>query len=159
MNKLYQEFLSVTKVLNSRGITPVLYGSLGLGMLLKKDLKPSDVDILVPKIFLKSKWSFLKGVVEDMGYELIDLHEHEFSKKDFRLAFGEEEDLEPFSGVNYKTLKIVTHNGSRFKELGANDYLLAYSSALKDSYRQNKKQVKDMEKIRLIKEYLKKSKI
>ncbi|PZE20642.1 hypothetical protein [Paenibacillus xerothermodurans] len=68
------------------------------------DLKPKDIDVLVPLEYLQEKWDFFRQTVEKMGYTLVDLREHEFRKEGFKLAFAFIEDLADFAGVDYKRL-------------------------------------------------------
>ncbi|HSO59198.1 MAG TPA: hypothetical protein VLQ66_13365, partial [Paenisporosarcina sp.] len=78
---LYTEFLNVAKMLNNDlRVVPVLYGSLGLSRVTHLDFSPQDIDILVPLPFLTTEWETLQQTMEQLGYTLIDLHEHEFRK-------------------------------------------------------------------------------
>ncbi|WP_213167748.1 hypothetical protein [Alkalicella caledoniensis] len=99
MRKLYNEFLSIATELNKRfDIVPVLYGSLGLQVVTGVEFHPQDIDILVPKEYVAEKWELLLEVIEEMGYTLIDLNEHEFEKDGIKAAFAFEEDLAPLRG-------------------------------------------------------------
>ena len=57
-----------------------MYGSLGLGKVTQLDFHPQDIDILVPLTFLTTQWKILQQTLEQLGYTLSDLHEHEFRK-------------------------------------------------------------------------------
>ena len=90
MNKLFDEFKLICLKLNKIGIIPTLMGSLGLEFATKPERDPSDIDIHVPgdprgwdapdelRIY---NWDNILKVMEDLGYTLVDLHEHEFQKK------------------------------------------------------------------------------
>ena len=153
MKDFFREFLTLAKSLNSIGITPILFGSLGLSKLLEADLKPKDVDILVPEKFLKSDWERIKNLMEKSGYQLTDLREHEFEKDGVKAAFAAEEDLKPYAGVDYRQLEIVKAE-AEYKVLTLEDYLKVYTKSRHDSYRKNKNNGKDELKIELIKEKL-----
>ncbi|SDJ25671.1 hypothetical protein SAMN05216352_1472 [Alteribacillus bidgolensis] len=72
---LYDEFIKIAKNFNKElDIIPVLYGSLGLEKVTGVKFSPQDIDILVPLTFLEEKWNIFKSQIEQLGYELIDLH-------------------------------------------------------------------------------------
>jgi hypothetical protein len=155
MQDKYQEFLRITKSLNQElNITPVFFGSLGLSILTNKDLDPQDIDVLVPQIFLKNKWPKLKQCLEELGYELVDLHEHEFVSGKSKIGIGYEEDLMPFAGIDYAQLAQKSSAKATYKYLSLMQYLAVYSKSLTDSYRASKNNQKDQLKIDLIKEMI-----
>ena len=89
MSLLFKEFKTICFHLNRVGITPTLMGSLGLEFRTKENWEPSDIDIHVPgdprgwEALIISE--FMTGdkimkVMKDLGYVLIDIHEHEFQK-------------------------------------------------------------------------------
>ncbi|NCN07856.1 hypothetical protein GW933_04210 [Candidatus Falkowbacteria bacterium] len=154
MEKLYKEFTNLAKNLNSIGIIPVLYGSLGLSKLINQDLNSQDIDVLIPENFLKKEWDQLKIFIEKLGYDLIDLHEHEFNKNGITIAFASEEDLLPFADIDYTKLEVIQDMGN-YKTLRIDDYLKVYEKSLIDGYRKIKNDNKDQIKIEIIKENLK----
>lgn len=155
MKNLYNEFLLIAKVLNGGlDITPVLYGSLGLQIALGIDFHPQDIDILVPFEYINEKWDDLKMIVEDFGYKLVDLQEHEFEKDGLKIAFAFVEDLLPFAQVDYISLKEVSEGDVKYKILSIEDYLKVYSKSAKDGYRRDKNNSKDIDKIEKLKEIL-----
>lgn len=80
---LYEEFICISGLLNQQlDIVPVLYGSLGLGKVTNIDFSPQDIDILVPLTYLEEKWEFLQHTMEQLGYRMVNLQEHEFIKND-----------------------------------------------------------------------------
>jgi len=149
---LFSEFLRITNHLNSKlHITPVLYGSLGLQVVSGVQLYPQDIDFLVPLSYLQNEWSVLKNTLEDLGYQLFDLHEHEFHKNGATIAFSYEEDLQDFAGINSKALKLVTYHGCRYRQLSLTDFLSVYLRSAQDGYRRSKNNNKDFQKIELLK--------
>ena len=154
MEKLNKEFTNLAKNLNSIGIIPVLYGSLGLSKLINQDLNSQDIDVLIPENFLKKEWDQLKIFIEKLGYDLIDLHEHEFNKNGITIAFASEEDLLPFADIDYTKLEVIQDMGN-YKTLRIDDYLKVYEKSLIDGYRKIKNDNKDQIKIEIIKENLK----
>ncbi|MCL6600817.1 MAG: hypothetical protein K6T81_19085 [Alicyclobacillus macrosporangiidus] len=113
-------------------------------------MDPQDIDILVPLSYLRDGWNVLKTTVEDLGYQLFDLHEHEFHKDGFKVAFAHEEDLLEFADVNPKNLEMVTYNRYRYRQLSLTDFLRVYSRSVQDGYRRSKNNNKDLQKIKLL---------
>ena len=151
---LYPNFLKITKHLNtSLGIVPVLYGSLGLSRILNQDLESRDIDVLVPKKYVTSEWQKLIDILSELGYKMVNEHEHEFIRDDIKIGIAHEEDLEPFAQVDYKNLETVADDGARYKVLSLEDYKKVYSKSKLDSYRANKKNKQDSEKLELIEKY------
>ena len=150
----YDIFLQIAKELNEKlGISPLLFGSLGLGQRLGMDLSPDDIDILVPKHFLHENWRHLVDIMSGLGFELYDLHEHAF-RRDASAAFAEFESLTDFAGVDISKIPAVNDRDINFFLLGLEDYLKVYRASSKDSYRRNKNNGKDFHKIELIEKNL-----
>ena len=154
----FEIFLEVSRLLNTHGIVPILYGSLGLWKIIGEFDKANDIDILVPKKFIKEKWNFLIDLVNKINFKLKDEHEHEFIRDSEIIAFARQEDLEERLQINPKKLKISKINGVRFKELNPQQYLATYQFMLRDEYRQEKRGKEDKRKIILIKNFWKNKK-
>lgn len=150
----FEIFLEVARLLNKKGLIPILYGSLGLNKTIGKFGKVNDVDILVPNNFIKRDWGQIVNLMQELNFELKDEHEHEFIKDGEIVAFGTEKDLIKTAQVNTKNLKISELDGIKFKELSSKQYLKVYQSILRDKYRQEKRGGADQEKIVLIQKYL-----
>lgn len=149
---LYEEFVRVTKILNSQlHITPVLYGSLGFGKVAQTNFFPQDIDILVPLVYLEEKWDALYKVMKQVGYSLADLNEHEFYNGEIQIGFSFIEDLKNFAGVNYMGLESVEDDGVVYYLLTIEDYLKVYTKSSKDGYRRTKNNEKDLKKLEFFK--------
>lgn len=150
---LYKEFLTIAKLLNQQlEIVPVLYGSLGLEKVTKLNFSPQDIDILIPLSFLEEKWQLLQDVMDQLGYTMVNFQEHEFLKNDIKIGFAFTEDLLAFADVDYKNLKVIDDNGSRYYLLTISDYIKVYTRSLQDGYRRNKNNNKDLNKIEILNE-------
>ncbi len=148
-------FLEVANVLNTKlKCVPVLYGSLGLWRVANHKFYIDDVDILVPDEFLLDKWHNLKLTIERLGFNLIDLHEREFERNGQKVAFGKISILARDLGITKQDLKLAEIHSVNFLELNLKQYLFAYKYVLLDSYRQNIKHKRDLEKITFIEEIL-----
>jgi hypothetical protein len=152
---LYDEFIEITKSLNKDlNIIPVLYGSLGLEKVTGVEFSPQDIDILVPLTFLEEKWVILKSLLENLGYELIDLHEHEFKKDNVKIGISYYEDLKKFANIDYNTLMKNEDNGATYRTLSISEYLKVYNRSLLDGYRRTKNNNKDQSKIKILNKLL-----
>ncbi|MBQ5320418.1 MAG: hypothetical protein J6K17_15130 [Oscillospiraceae bacterium] len=150
-------FLQIAKELNEvLGITPLLFGSLGLEQRLGANLNADDIDVLIPEEYLDEKWDMLIEVMTTLGYSLYDVHEHAFKKDGVSAAFASIENLVPFAGVNITRIPVVDENGVRYYLLGLEDYLKVYTASSKDGYRRDTKNKNDTDKIELIKRALEK---
>lgn len=147
----YSEFLRIAKHLNSElDIIPVLYGSLGLSRIIQKDLNSKDIDILVPQRYITKDWDKLINTLAIIGYQLFSEEEHEFIYLDTKIGIAFEEDLYPFAKIKHEDLKIMSDYDARFKILDINQYKKIYETSKNDSYRSDKNNKKDFEKIKLI---------
>ncbi len=150
-----QAFLKNTELLaDTFGITPLLYGSLGLEYLTNENLNADDVDILIPQLFLKERWLELKGILEKNGYVLIDEREHTFEKEQIHYSYAQIEELESFAGIKMSDIRTVASENVNFKLLSLQQYLKVYSASAKDGYRIEARGKKDFEKIAFIKDRL-----
>ncbi|MDO7908651.1 hypothetical protein Q5741_19875 [Paenibacillus sp. JX-17] len=166
---LYEEFLRITAELQQQlKITPVLYGSLGLERATEMWFAPQDIDILVPERYIREDWTMLQEVMEGVGYVLTDLHEHKFKKSDlseseksslsqhdyYEVGFAYEEDLLPFAGISPEELKVIADGPAPYRLLSAQQYLEVYNRSSQDSYRRDKNNDKDLDKIERIQSWI-----
>jgi len=150
-------FLEIARKLNGKlGITPLLFGSLGLEQRLGANLNADDIDILIPEDYLDEKWAMLMEVMTMLGYSLYDVHEHAFEKDGISAAFASIENLVPFANVDITRIPVVNEAGVWYYLLGLDDYLKVYTASSKDWYRRDTKNKNDTEKIELIKRALEK---
>ena len=152
-----QLFFENAKLLNEAlGITPLMYGSLGLEYLTGENLNADDIDILIPQRFIFENWNDLCAVLEKNGYTLIDIHEHEFMKDGVYYAYAAIDGMEDFAGVPVEEIASYENETARFKLLSLEQYLNVYLASSKDGYRVDIREKKDFEKIAFIQNLLKK---
>lgn len=151
---MFDEFIRICVELNRAGITPLLFGSLGLERVTGRSLEPNDIDMLVPEVYLNEKWDVLCQVAENSGYSLIDLHEHEFVNGCYRMAFAGIEGLVPFAGIGTDQIRSVIGNGCIYLLLDLEQYLQVYLRSAQDGYRRSKNHGKDDSKIALLRQLL-----
>ena len=144
-------FLENARIMSDKfDIVPLLYGSLGLEYLTGNALDVDDIDILVPRVFITDRWQEFKAVLEELGYVLVDEHEHTFVRDDVAYSYADIEDLEPFAGINIEDIEMYEADGVTFLLLSLEQYLAVYKQSSKDGYRVNVRQKKDADKIRFI---------
>jgi hypothetical protein len=114
-NNKFDEFIKIAKKLNDIEIIPLLMGSVGLEVVTGKSWDAQDLDIHIPgdkrgwevppelSIF---NWDDVMKIMKSMGYSLINLHEHEFSKEGLSVEFGIIDTLPDFAGVQLKDLEL-----------------------------------------------------
>ena len=87
-------FLENARFLSDKfSMVPLLYGSLGLEYLTGDILGVDDIDILVPRVFIKERWREFKLFLEEQGYFLADEHEHTFARDGVAYSYADIEDL------------------------------------------------------------------
>ena len=144
-------FLENARLLSDKfDIVPLLYGSLGLEYLTGDVLGVDDIDMLVPRVFIKERWCEFKVLLEVQGYVLVDEHEHTFVRDGVAYSYADIEDLESFAGINTEAIEMREADGVRFLLLSLEQYLAVYRQSSKDGYRVNVRQKKDADKIRFI---------
>jgi hypothetical protein len=138
-------------------VIPVLHGSLGLQRLVDDNLSPDDIDVGVPLFMLSEKWADLVKLMENGGYEMIDLHEKCFRySDDISMSFcaieGTNEHstipgLCDFAGIDLVECPIIEENGAVYRIPTLHQYLAIYKSSQDDEYRKDKTNDKDKRKI------------
>lgn len=159
-NEKFTTFLQIAKDLNAINIIPLLMGSVGLEIVTKRNWDASDLDIHVPGDSrgweapaekALHNWEGIMSIMESLGYELIDLHEHEFTKDNFSVEFGIIDTLPDFAGIQLKELEVHSTDGIAYYLLSPEQYLAVYQASSKDSYRAENNNFKDLEKITYLK--------
>lgn len=151
MNEKYNEFLRIAKKFQDNGIKLLLFGSLGLAQRIETNYDIDDIDILLPEIYINEKWDITKNLADKLGYQLKDLHEHKFTNGDIEIAFASLESLTPFANININDIETITDDKTSYLLLNLSQYSAVYTASSKDSYRRNKNNNKDFNKIELIK--------
>ncbi len=154
-NDKRQAFFENARLLqDALGITPLLYGSLGLEYLTGKKLNADDIDILIPKAYIAERWPEFMSVLKKNGYTLIDEHEHTFEKDGIHYAYAQIEELESFASIRMSEIATLNAGNLRFKLLSLQQYLKVYTASAKDGYRVEVREKKDFDKIAFIEKQL-----
>lgn len=149
-------FLKNAKLLNKEyNIVPLLYGSLGLEVLINTSLNADDIDILIPERYLSvSGWLEFRSFLERDGYKLIDEHEHTFRKDGVNYSYASVEGLKEFADIDVCDIEIHSISETKFMLLSLEQYLKVYQKSSLDGYRMNVKEKQDDRKIEFIKKKL-----
>lgn len=156
INDLFEEFKTICLHLNRVGIIPTLMGSLGLEYRSKKAWNPSDIDIHVsgdprgweaPDELRIYHFEKITEVMEALGYQLIDIHEHEFHKNGLSVEYGTIDSLYDFAGISESEIELVQLKDIKFRVPSLKQYLSIYEASSKDSYRNENNNHKDFKKI------------
>ena len=159
-NHKFNEFIKIAKKLNDINIIPLLMGSVGLEVVTGECWDAQDLDIHVPgdqrgwevpPELNVHHWDDIVNMMTLMEYTLINLHEHEFSKKGLSVEFGIIDTLPSFAGVQLKDLEMHQMGDVKYYLLNPNQYLSVYESSSKDSYRADNNNNKDLAKIHFLK--------
>ncbi|RIW30703.1 phosphoribosylanthranilate isomerase [Bacillus salacetis] len=159
-NYKFNEFKKIAKKLNTIEIIPLLMGSVGLEVVTGRSWDAQDLDIHipgdkrgweVPPELNIHNWNQVVEIMKSMGYKLIDLHEHEFSKEGLSVEFGIIDTLPSFSGVKLEDLKMHKIGEVKYYLLNPKQYLSVYEASSKDSYRADNNNNKDISKINFLK--------
>lgn len=154
--KLADKFINICRSLNAIDIKPTLLGSLGLELVSNREWLPSDIDIHVPgaprgwkapdedRIY---NFEQINAVMNQMGFFLIDRHEHEYSNGDISIEFGCIDTLPEFADIQLSELQELHIDGAEFFVPTLKQYLKIYKALSKDSYRNDNNNFKDFEKI------------
>ncbi len=149
--KKFSAFFENARFLQSTmGITPLMYGSLGLEYLTGEDLHAEDIDILIPGLHLRENWPAFCAALEKSGFRLTDEHEHAFEKDGISYAYAEIEDLEAFAGIRLDEIPTAAAENACFRLLTLGQYLRVYTASARDGYRIRTRMKKDYEKIAFI---------
>lgn len=158
--KKFTEFLNIAKKLNSIGIVPLLLGSSGLEYLTGKDFKSEDIDIHVPgdprgweapddkRIY---NWHLIERTMNELGYQLQDVHEHSFNNGIYNVEFGTLNSLPDFADIALNELVKQHDQGISFLTPTLEQYLKIYQSSASDPYRNKIDSNRDKSKIDYLK--------
>jgi phosphoribosylanthranilate isomerase len=152
MENAFRIFLTITKELNKLGISPVLFGSLGVEVATGQEIIKNDVDILVPDVWVGKNWQSLITLMNKMGFVLKDEKEHEFIRNSDIIAFAGDSAL---SDISLRTHDLISKEieGVKFLLPTAEQFLLVYRFSEKDGYRLEKRN--DRKKIELLELFIK----
>ena len=153
MSASLKDYEKVNRILVFNGINSILYGSLGVSVYLGNFRDFDDIDLLIDKKYLDSKWEFLRSLMIKNGFNLIDANEHEFiNHEGVKVAFAEIDVLirdkicDPVSDV----VEILVGE-VEVKTLNIKGFINAYTFSSTDGYRIDKRGDSDLNIVRKLK--------
>lgn len=140
-------YFEIKSVLDKNGIDSILYGSLGVSVYLGNFREFDDVDLLVDKEFLKSRWPELKEIMAKEGFSVLDEKEHEFiNSKGVKIAFARNNVLERDGICTLDTGVIeVEKDGRKVRTITKEAFINAYLFSSTDGYRKEKRGRSDLD--------------
>lgn len=86
-------------------------------------------------------------VMKELGYDLIDVHEHEFQKNGVSIEYGTIDALYNFAGIAESDIELIQLSEIKFRVPSLKQFLSIYEASSKDSYRNDNNNNKDFKKI------------
>ncbi|KAF6611021.1 hypothetical protein HFD15_03140 [Lactococcus sp. EKM203L] len=113
-------------------------GSLAVEQIINFPTNPDDIDIQLKKPDFEN-FEQLTSLMEELGYQLIDLHEHKFEKASIHVGFASVETLKNYAGVDYLTIQQERmENGEKYYLPNVEQSLKSYQAAKRDEWRGGK---------------------
>lgn len=144
-------FLNIVHKLNDTGIQPIIYGSMGLRLLLNKDIQINDIDFIIES---PDQFEVCKQVMLDMGFQLDPDHHREFMKDELYCSFIDKGDIENLISEPLVCKKVAIGK-CLFFNISIEQYKKIYEKGLGNVYRRKKREEEDLEKIKLIENFMK----
>ncbi|MBK0029398.1 phosphoribosylanthranilate isomerase [Lactococcus sp. S47] len=138
--QLFIEFLRITKKLNENKIIPYLMGSLAVEQIINFPTNPDDIDIQLKKLDFEN-FEQLTSLMEELGYQPIDLHEHKFEKASIHVGFASVETLKNYAGVDDNDIPKINFKSELHQEFflpTLKQNIQIYQAAVTDSWRAKK---------------------
>jgi phosphoribosylanthranilate isomerase len=136
-DQLLKEFLEITYQLNQFHIFPYLMGSLAVELVSVISTEPDDIDIQLRQVDFDDS-ERISEVMENLGYVLIDLHEHKFEKENIHVGFASVESLKSYAGLDYWELQRYKNSEQLFFLPNIEQNIKIYEAATKDGWRNGK---------------------
>lgn len=137
---LLAECLAIIRKLNDYHIVPYLMGSLAVTLVAGFPTNPDDIELQLRQADFQN-FDLLTEVMASMGYQLIDLQEHKFSKGKIRVGFANVETLKKYADVDYSELalgKNQADSSALFYLPNIAQQIKIYKAATQDSWRAGK---------------------
>jgi hypothetical protein len=153
--KIIDDFSLIVKKLNAIGITPIIYGSLGLCLLIGEHGRIADIDMLLTNTDFRRHWKKIKEcLIKEMGYKNDPDHAQELIGKTPYISFLKLSDVKKLTPIRPGQLTKYSLKKGIYYNLALPQYLDIYQGGLLGLDRKRKKERLDNKKIRLIKRCL-----
>lgn len=132
---LLTAFLTISQKLNAHDIIPYLMGSIAVQLVTGFSTNPDDIDIQL-RLSDFVQFERLSVLMEELGYHLIDLHEHKFEKGNIHVGFANIETLGSYANVDFTALSKSELGEFYLPNLQQN--IKIYEAAIHDGWRKGK---------------------
>jgi len=134
------EVITVLGELQAQNIYPILYGSVAVSLYLGPFKVFSDIDLLVPEAYLEDDWESFQTLLNEIGFQLTDEHEHEFLRADAQLNFASDSILVRDGIVSsLDEVVSVTAASLTVRTLSREALIRAYEYSMQDGYRKDQR--------------------
>lgn len=142
-----ENYFRIKDILDNNNINSILYGSLGASIYLGNFRDFDDIDLLINKDFLDSKWPELKEIMNKENFIVLDEKEHEFINSDgIKIAFAGDNVLERDKICFLDTDVVeIQKNGKKVRTITKEGFVNAYLFSSKDGYRIEKRGRSDLD--------------
>jgi len=156
MSVKLSDYKLVRNFLSEKGIDSILYGSLGVSVYLGEFREFDDIDLLVEDEFMDKKWDYLKELMKNKGFEILDEKEHEFvNNNGVKVAFAGRSVLVEDNICDPNTDRVSKNiGGIEVSTLKPECFIKAYTFSSTDGYRIQKRGDSDLNIVRMLKEQI-----
>lgn len=161
MNSLPPVTLELIKSIQAMNIEPIVYGSQGVSLYIGQFKEFGDIDLLVDKQWVNERWQNLIAKMSEIGFVLVDEHEHEFSNPAGTTIAFAGSDILIRDGITKSVNDAVESfelDTILVRTLKPEVFLRAYEFSALDGYRMANRNKKDNVVIGLLRDYLAKTK-
>jgi hypothetical protein len=153
--RIIDVFSLIVKKLNTMGVTPVIYGSLGLSLLIGERGRIADIDMILTDTDFKRYWKKIKEfLIKDMGYKNDPNHAQELIGKIPYISFLKLSDIKKLAPIHLSQLIKYSIKKGTYYNPALLQYLDIYQGGLLGLDRKKKKEKSDNKKIHLIEKRL-----
>ena len=140
-------YYEIKDTLDKNGIDSILYGSLGASVYIGNFREFDDIDLLVDKDLVESRWPELKEIMTKEGFSVLDEKEHEFiNSKGVKIAFAGNNVLERDRICTLDTGVVeIEKNGKKIRTITKDAFINAYLFSSTDGYRKEKRGRSDLD--------------
>jgi hypothetical protein len=145
----------VIRNLNNIGIKPVLYGSLGVALLLGEQMMIEDIDFILSDVDFVTHWNEVRKLVtRKLRYKIDPKHSREFIGT-VPISFMAARDIRKLAHIDMRQTIKTCKAGAIFRNLTPRQHLLIYRKGLqRNRYRTQYKRISDKAKIHLLRRFL-----
>ncbi|MGN0523661.1 MAG: HD domain-containing protein [Eubacterium sp.] len=129
----YIAFTDVARLINIRlEEIPILYGSLGVEIRVKKDMKCQDINVLLSKEIISERWNDLVDIMSTAGFVLKNRDRHIFDREGIEFTFTNKDEFNHYSGIDIDAFEKI-NDFAEYYLPKVSDFLALYGFENKDN--------------------------